>query len=94
MQICREIVGYLDAVGGFIVVNINCGSIWIYPQPGKISLVACNMVGLVGYGFGGVVIAIVGSDDMIWWRLYGKKRNDVMFVANKSNFPFINNSYW
>ena len=76
-----EIVGFLDAVGGFIAVDIKCGLIWIYPPPAKISRPACGMVGLNGFGFGGVVVALVGGNDMIWWMLYGKGRDDGMFVG-------------
>ena len=74
-----EIVGFCGAVGGFIVVDMNCGLIWIYPPPAKISRVACGMVGLDGYGFGGVVVEVVGCDnyDMMdipekgeeWWDI-------------------------
>ena len=85
---------FCGAVDGFIVVDMNCGSIWIYLPPGEISRVACRMDGLDGYGFGGVVVEIVGGDDMRWWTFHGKARNDEIFVGNDYNFVFINNIYW
>ena len=77
-----EIVGFCGAVCRFIVVDINCRSISIYPPPGEISRVSRDMVELDGYGFGGAVVGVVGDDDMRWWTLYWKERNDGMFAWN------------
>ena len=76
------IVGFCDAVGGFIVVNMNCESIWMCLPLGEISGVACSMFGLDGYGFGGAVVEVVDGDDTRWWKFHEKGRNNGIFVGN------------
>ena len=60
-------MGITEATGGFIVVDMQCGLIEIYPPPATISCVACGVDGFDGYGFGAGVVGVVGDDGVICW---------------------------